>query len=396
MITLQASISPTPAANAAHGDTSGAETATGPDFAALMAGMLAVSSNPGAAAVTDANAADANADTEHGAQEQAASAGNGAAAAIESALAIERASALSAAAPVNAAAAALFPAQAPASTAATGGFPPPAAANAAAAADFPAPIRGQSSVAPVDLPHSDTSPARTNAETPRAGSPITEFHAPPRPAASAAASAAAAAAAEEPKAMALPPDGSAHGSVHPSDLPPLAPQASDSAQPARQPEFQALQPASRAAEMPVAPAAHSPRIDAPLGSARWREDLAAHITVIVRNAASEAEIRVTPPELGPIHARISVDNGIASVTLSAPVPETRDALEASLATLRERLAESGLALGEASVSDGRASRDAPGSERSPRAADAVNLSDPRLPAEAVRRLRLDGLVDLYA
>lgn len=362
MITLHAPSPPIPAANAARGDASGAETASGPDFAALMAGMLSVSSNPAAAAATDANTADANADTEHGDQERPAIAGNGAAAAIESAIGIA--------------------------------LPAPAPLNAAAPAVFPAPMRGQGCADPVDLPPLNSAPARTDAEAPRTRSAITEFHAPPRHATPAAA-------AEEPKAMALPPDGSAHGSMHASDLPPVAPQASDTAQPARQPELHAPQPASRAAEMPVA--ANAPRIDAPLGSARWREDLAGHITMLVRNATSEAEIRVTPPELGPLQARISVDNGIAYVTLSAPAPETRDALEAALGTLRERLAESGLALGEASVSgdraprfDDRAQRDAPGGERSTRGADAAHSSDARLPAEAVRRLRLHGLVDLYA
>jgi flagellar hook-length control protein FliK len=371
MITLQTPISPAPAANAARGDVNGAEpaggaeTAPGPDFAALMAGMRSVSLNPGAAATTGVNAADANADTEKGEQDQLASAGNDAVAAIESALAIERAIAL----------------------------PAPAPVDAAAAAVFPAPNRGQGSApepAGIDLPRTNAVPAGTNAEAPRARNPITEFHAAPRHAAPAAGTT------DEPKAMPLPADGSAHGSLHAPDLPPLAPQASDTVQPAHQPEPQALQPASRAAEMSATPAAHSPRIDAPLGSARWREDLAGHLTVMVRNAASEADIRVTPPELGPIHARISVDNGIASVTLSAPLAETRDALEASLTALRERLAGSGLTLGEASVSGDRAPHDAPEGERSPRAADATNPSDPRLPAEAVRRLRLDGLVDLYA
>ena len=94
MITLQTPIPPTPAANAARGDVNGAEpaggteTPPGPDFAALIAGMLAVSSNPGAAATANANTEGANADTEHGEQDQPASTGNGAVATIESALAI--------------------------------------------------------------------------------------------------------------------------------------------------------------------------------------------------------------------------------------------------------------------------------------------------------------------
>ena len=337
MITLQAPISPTiPAAGAARGDANGAEPEggteipSGPQFAALMAGMLPEASKPGAAATTGTSATD----TDTGQDEHAPPAID-AAAAIESAIAI--AIALPALAPANAAA------------------PIPAA---------PAPS-GAASV-------------RGDAGASGAHHPIGEFPAPQRDAAPAGA--------DEPASAAPPPDGSAHGFAHAFDLPPQAP---DAAQAARQPEPQAPQPA------PSAPAAHSPRIDAPLGSPRWREDLAGHITVLVRNASPEAEIRVTPPELGPIHARVSVDNGVASVTLSAPSPETRDALEAALTTLRERLAESGLALGGASVSGERAPRDAPGDERLARAADA-NAADPLPPAPAVRRLRIEGLVDLYA
>jgi flagellar hook-length control protein FliK len=386
MITLQAPISPTiPAAGAARGDANGAEPEggteipSGPQFAALMAGMLPEASKPGAAATTGTSATD----TDTGQDEHAPPAID-AAAAIESAIAI--AIALPALAPANAAAP-IPAAPAPSGAASVRGdagasgahhpigeFPAPQRDAAPAGADEPA------SAAPIPAAPAPSGAASVHGDPGASGAhhPIREFPAPQRDAAPAGA--------DEPASAAPPPDGSAHGFAHAFDLPPQAP---DAAQAARQPEPQAPQPA------PSAPAAHSPRIDAPLGSPRWREDLAGHITVLVRNASPEAEIRVTPPELGPIHARVSVDNGVASVTLSAPSPETRDALEAALTTLRERLAESGLALGGASVSGERAPRDAPGDERLARAADA-NAADPLPPAPAVRRLRIEGLVDLYA
>ena len=362
MITLQTLISAIPAAVAARGDVNdaepagGAETAPGPDFASLMAGMLPVCSNPGAPPPTGGDGTDGKA--QRGEQEQATDTANGAAA-IENAIAIA--------------------------------LPFVAPANGAAPAAAAAPIRGQGPANPIELPRSSGAPARTDAGAPRARHPITEFQSPQR--------AADPAGAPEPRAAAPQTDNSASGFMRAFDLPPQAP---DAAPAAPQPELTALQSAPHAAEkMPPAPAAHAPLIDAPLGSARWREDLAGHISVLVRHAASEAEIRVTPPELGPIHAHISVDNGIASVTLSAPAPETRDALEAALATLRERLAESGLALGDANVSGGRAQQfenragrfedhaqhDAPGTGSAPEA---------QLPDQTARRLRLDGLVDLYA
>jgi flagellar hook-length control protein FliK len=188
-----------------------------------------------------------------------------------------------------------------------------------------------------------------------------------------------------------------------TDLPAPAPQSPDRVPPSPAPEFQLPREVARATDAPPASAPNSVRMDAPLGSPRWRDDLAGHVMLMVRHADSEAEIRVTPPELGPIHARVSIDNGIASVSFTAPAQETRDALDASLAGLRDRLAESGLTLGEASVSGERAShfeqhaaRD-PGAGMSDAGAGiAATPAEAVLPPAAVRRVRLDGLVDLYA
>ena len=382
MITLPAPISPANAPSAVRGDvksavTAGdAETADGLDFAALMAGMLPASAQAGAVATVRENAAGhstadtGSADAALCNQEPPAGAGTSAAAAIESALAM----------------AAALPAPDPLYVAS------PDTMNAAADT--------------AGAPPANAPPVRMDAGAPRGRNPGVDFHALPNANANATATARA-----QPKAVTLSSEAPAPGSnpeavaasVDLSNPREFAQQASDIAQPARPPDLQAPQAAARATQMPAAaaaPALHSPRIDAPLGSARWGEELAGHITVLVRNATSEAEIRVAPPELGPIHARISVDNGIATVMLSAPAPETRDALEAALTTLRERLAESGLTLGEASVSQERMGRFEDREKKGPGSFDSSSLApfppEAQPPGETAHRLRLEGLVDLYA
>lgn len=136
------------------------------------------------------------------------------------------------------------------------------------------------------------------------------------------------------------------------------------------------------------------KVDAPVGSDRWNNQLATHVVVLVRDGTRDAVIQVTPPELGPVRAAISVADGIASVVLSAPAHATREALDAALPALRDALAASGITLGESSVSGER-----PGQQR-----DRLTGQTPgepgALPAgpaaqPAARRLQT-GLLDLYA
>lgn len=174
-----------------------------------------------------------------------------------------------------------------------------------------------------------------------------------------------------------------------------------------QPRALVLPPESASAPRPSLPPSDppevpAPRIDAAFGSIRWNEQFTGHVMLMLRSGHAHAEIRVDPPELGPIRARVAIDGGIANIAFSAPSAEARDALQAALTSLRERLAESGVALGEATVSGEHGSRDAPGGERSPAAAPAHGRDDgdrgasSPLPAGTSHRARLEGIVDLYA
>jgi flagellar hook-length control protein FliK len=112
---------------------------------------------------------------------------------------------------------------------------------------------------------------------------------------------------------------------------------------------------------------------------RFHEEAAASLATLVTRGVERAELRVTPPDLGPVEVRIDVSNGEATLAIVATQPATRDALEQALPLLRDLLAAQGLTLGESSVRDERAdtgSRPGDGSStpRDHEASDATAVS----------------------
>ena len=119
------------------------------------------------------------------------------------------------------------------------------------------------------------------------------------------------------------------------------------------------------------------------------------------NQLRSAEIRLTPAELGPLRVQVAVDDGAAHVTFHAQHAVTRDAIEQALPRLREMLAESGLSLGQADVSDrgvGGGDRDAGGrdsvSNLTSEGSEETNAgADRELQARTTTPI---GLVDTFA
>jgi flagellar hook-length control protein FliK len=64
-----------------------------------------------------------------------------------------------------------------------------------------------------------------------------------------------------------------------------------------------------------------------------------------------AELNLNPPDLGPLQVVLSVNSDQASAAFVSQNPEVRQALEAALPRLKEMMAESGINLGNATVSD---------------------------------------------
>ena len=138
-------------------------------------------------------------------------------------------------------------------------------------------------------------------------------------------------------------------------------------------------------------------VDSPVGHPAWRDAVGHHVTWMVEQQVGRAELRLHPAHLGPIEVRLSVQNDQVNVTFNASHPATREALESSLPRLRELLADSGLSLGQASVSQQFA-----GGERAPERSASpdgggLRFGDHPAPVEApiATRVRV-GLLDAYA
>jgi len=112
---------------------------------------------------------------------------------------------------------------------------------------------------------------------------------------------------------------------------------------------QHAEPSVAAAPLPavVATVAHS------IGDSQWPAATARQIAQVVLSQRDRAEIRVHPADLGPIRIEVAMKAHEASVTLVAPVAQTRHALEQALPQLREMLAQGGITLGQANIHDGR-------------------------------------------
>ncbi|ODU85214.1 MAG: hypothetical protein ABT00_09825, partial [Bordetella sp. SCN 68-11] len=119
-----------------------------------------------------------------------------------------------------------------------------------------------------------------------------------------------------------------------------------------------------------------------------------------------AQLRVDPEVLGPITIHLRLDGDAASVVFGSNHESTRQALENSLAGLKDVLAANGLSLGQASVGSEQqsgflaarqfAGREAP-ADRAPSAGTDASGPGAGPPAPAVRGASSgNGMIDLYA
>ncbi len=86
--------------------------------------------------------------------------------------------------------------------------------------------------------------------------------------------------------------------------------------------------------------------------ALWGEQMGQRLMWMVNQGMQSAELRMNPPELGPIEIRIRMDQDQrAHIQFTASHSLTREAIDASMPRLREMFAEGGVALGDVNVSD---------------------------------------------
>jgi flagellar hook-length control protein FliK len=125
--------------------------------------------------------------------------------------------------------------------------------------------------------------------------------------------------------------------------------------------IQAIQPSSTAATgLPNALAATAPSaqsaatqvtISTPLNQPQWADDFSQKITWMATQRTQSAQLHMNPAQLGPLEVSLKLNGDQATVQFTSAHAAVREAIEQSIPRLRDMLADSGISLGNTTVSD---------------------------------------------
>lgn len=158
----------------------------------------------------------------------------------------------------------------------------------------------------------------------------------------------------------------------------------------------------------AAAAVHTATLSTPVHSPGWNTDLGRQVVSLARdahNGVQTAELRLDPPDLGPLRISISLNDGMASAMFVSAHASVRQAIESALPQLSQQLAQAGISLGETHVGDqGQADsafgNDAhPGQRQGSHAGSSSAMSGTTLAAQAgpaQRSAAAHSLVDTFA
>ena len=133
-----------------------------------------------------------------------------------------------------------------------------------------------------------------------------------------------------------------------------------------------------------------------MGSPQWSQAVGDKVLWLAAQNVSAAEIRLDPPELGPMQVKVTVTpDQQANVTFTSPHPAVREALDQQLNRLREMFSEQGLNLVNVDVSDKSFTQREQG-ESSKQQSGNTELDEEELTPVAISQSISSRLVDHYA
>jgi hypothetical protein len=106
-------------------------------------------------------------------------------------------------------------------------------------------------------------------------------------------------------------------------------------------------------------------IDVPLRDARWAESLGNRVMWMLNQDKAGAELKLHPPQLGPLEIHVSLEGEHTSVSFIAHHAAVREALESAIPKLREMLGSGGLNLANVDVSQQNLPQQQNGESRHP-------------------------------
>jgi flagellar hook-length control protein FliK len=142
-------------------------------------------------------------------------------------------------------------------------------------------------------------------------------------------------------------------------------------------------------------------VQIPVGQAGWDSAVGDKIQWMVSRQVQSAEIKLTPPDLGPMEIKLSIKNDQTSVQFVASHAATREALEAAIPRLREMFGEIQLNLANVDVSQQQANGSQTGDDNASATADGYENGSGGseagiTSAEGLATQQGSGLLDTYA
>jgi flagellar hook-length control protein FliK len=139
----------------------------------------------------------------------------------------------------------------------------------------------------------------------------------------------------------------------------------------------------------------SATVPVPLGQAGWGQAFGNQVVWVVNQGMPAAQLHLSPPDLGPMSVRISMEQDQASLAFSSPHAMVREAIEAALPRLRDMLGSQGITLVDVNVSQHGSAHEQrePGEWRSA-AAGAESASGPDNESDAGTRVAV-GMLDIF-
>lgn len=133
-----------------------------------------------------------------------------------------------------------------------------------------------------------------------------------------------------------------------------------------------------------------------LGQPQWGQAVGERVLWLAAQNISSAEIRLDPPELGPMQVRVSVNQDQVNVSFTSPHPAVREVLDQQLNRLREMFSEQGLNLVDVDVSDKSFAQQDQEKDESNKTASSSQLDDEDLAPLTSSIIASNRLVDHYA
>ncbi|WP_313371678.1 flagellar hook-length control protein FliK [Achromobacter animicus] len=147
------------------------------------------------------------------------------------------------------------------------------------------------------------------------------------------------------------------------------------------------------------------QVATPVGATHWGTELGQQMVMMsnnVRQGMQTAELRLDPPDLGPLRVSLNLADGVATASFVSAHASVRQAIEVAIPQLQQALAQAGISLGQTSVGEQTAQQEfaqqnGNGSQRQQGGGVAVADSgaDAAQPAVTVSR-NANALVDTFA